>query len=92
MLCDISGSMEPYARAMLQLLYCAAGAPRAEVFVFATQLTRLTPVLAHSLPGPALAEAGQARRTGPAAPASVPRSASSSTATAAGAWRAARSC
>ena len=25
-LCDISGSMEPYARAMLQLLYCAAGA------------------------------------------------------------------
>jgi uncharacterized protein len=24
-LCDISGSMEPYARAMIQLLYCAAG-------------------------------------------------------------------
>ena len=23
-LCDISGSMEPYARALLQLLYCAA--------------------------------------------------------------------
>ena len=23
-LCDISGSMEPYARAMLQLLYCAS--------------------------------------------------------------------
>jgi hypothetical protein len=59
-LCDISGSMEPYARAMLQLLYCAAGATRAEVFVFATQLTRLTPVLARSLPGPALAKAGAA--------------------------------
>ena len=59
-LCDISGSMEPYARAMLQLLYCAASGPRAEVFVFATQLTRLTPVLQHSLPGPALANAGTA--------------------------------
>ncbi len=59
-LCDISGSMEPYARAMLQLLYCAAGASRAEVFVFATQLTRLTPILARSLPGPALAGAGAA--------------------------------
>ena len=52
-LCDISGSMEPYARAMLQLLYCAAGAAHAEVFVFATQLTRLTPVLTRSLPGSA---------------------------------------
>ena len=31
-LCDISGSMEPYARAMLQLLYCAAGGADAEVF------------------------------------------------------------
>jgi uncharacterized protein with von Willebrand factor type A (vWA) domain len=58
-LCDISGSMEPYARAMLQLLYCAAGARKAEVFVFATQLTRLTPVLAHTLPGLALANAGE---------------------------------
>jgi uncharacterized protein with von Willebrand factor type A (vWA) domain len=57
-LCDISGSMEPYARAMLQLLYCAATGPHAEVFTFATQLTRLTPVLARSLPGPALASAG----------------------------------
>jgi len=31
-LCDISGSMEPYARAMIQLLYCAAGGAHAEVF------------------------------------------------------------
>jgi uncharacterized protein with von Willebrand factor type A (vWA) domain len=59
-LCDISGSMEPYARAMIQLLYCAAGGARAEVFTFATQLTRLTPVLRRSLPGPALQRAGQA--------------------------------
>jgi uncharacterized protein with von Willebrand factor type A (vWA) domain len=59
-LCDISGSMEPYARAMLQLLYCASDAARAEVFVFATQLSRLTPVLRRNLPGPALAKAGTA--------------------------------
>jgi uncharacterized protein with von Willebrand factor type A (vWA) domain len=58
-LCDISGSMEPYARAMLQLLYCAAGATDAEVFTFATRLTRLTPVLARTLPGLALARAGE---------------------------------
>ncbi len=59
-LCDISGSMEPYARAMIQLLYCAAGGASAEVFTFATRLTRLTPVLSRSLPGPALRRAGQA--------------------------------
>ncbi len=59
-LCDISGSMEPYARSMLQLLYCAAGGSRAEVFTFATRLTRLTRVLARSRPGPALERAGRA--------------------------------
>jgi uncharacterized protein len=59
-LCDISGSMEPYARAMIQLLYCAAGGARAEVFSFATRLTRLTPALARSQPGAALDRAGQA--------------------------------
>ena len=48
-LCDISGSMEPYARAMIQLLYCAAGGAQAEVFSFATRLTRLTPALSRSL-------------------------------------------
>ena len=59
-LCDISGSMEPYARAMLQLLYCAAGGAEAEVFTFATRLTRLTGTLAHTRPALALQEAGQA--------------------------------
>jgi len=59
-LCDISGSMEPYARAMLQLLYCAAGGAQAEVFTFATRLTRLTGTLAHARPVVALKEAGQA--------------------------------
>ncbi|MDN5859327.1 MAG: VWA domain-containing protein [Pseudonocardia sp.] len=56
-LCDISGSMEPHARALIQLLYCAAGGDRAEVFVFATRLTRLTRALARSAPAVALARA-----------------------------------
>jgi uncharacterized protein with von Willebrand factor type A (vWA) domain len=61
-LCDISGSMEPYARALLQLIYAAAavGGARAEVFTFATRLTRLTRVLAQVRPEVALAVAGKA--------------------------------
>jgi uncharacterized protein len=58
-LCDISGSMEPYARAMIQLLYCAAGGAGAEVFSFATRLTRLTNALARSTPAAALARAAE---------------------------------
>lgn len=58
-LCDISGSMEPYARALLQLLYCAAGTQRAEVFTFATRLTRLTRSLARTGPALALERAGR---------------------------------
>ncbi|GAA1751611.1 vWA domain-containing protein [Luedemannella helvata] len=59
-LCDISGSMEPYARALLQLVYCAAGAKGAEVFTFATRLTRLTRALARVRPEVALERAGRA--------------------------------
>jgi uncharacterized protein with von Willebrand factor type A (vWA) domain len=59
-LCDISGSMEPYARAMVQLLYCAAGGARAEVFTFATRLTRLTRQLGRVRPSVALERAGRA--------------------------------
>jgi uncharacterized protein with von Willebrand factor type A (vWA) domain len=61
-LCDISGSMEPYARALLQLLYSAVavGGPRTEVFTFATRLTRLTRVLAKVRPEVALQRAGRA--------------------------------
>ena len=59
-LCDISGSMESYARAMIQLLYCATGGAKAEVFTFATRLTRLTQALASAGPGTALQRAGQA--------------------------------
>jgi uncharacterized protein len=61
-LCDISGSMEPYARALLMLLYClgSTGQPRTEVFSFATRLSRLTPALAAASPDTMLAKAGQA--------------------------------
>jgi uncharacterized protein len=58
LLCDISGSMEPYARAYLQFLTCAAGAgPNAEAFVFATRLTRVTRALASRNPEKAIQRA-----------------------------------
>jgi uncharacterized protein len=65
-LCDISGSMEPYARALLMLLYVLNGGQvrggqnRPEVFSFATRLTRLTPALAAATPDTMLAKAGEA--------------------------------
>jgi uncharacterized protein with von Willebrand factor type A (vWA) domain len=68
-LCDISGSMEPYARALLMLLYCinggqvrgrSSGQNRPEVFSFATRLTRLTSALAAATPDTMLAKAGEA--------------------------------
>lgn len=75
-LCDISGSMEPYARALLQLMYVASRSsaggsptpgsprdvsrPRTEVFTFATRLTRLTQALAAATPETMLAKAGEA--------------------------------
>ncbi len=61
MLCDISGSMEPYTRAYLQFLACAAGAgPNAEAFAFATRLTRLTRALASRRPERAMRRAAAA--------------------------------
>jgi hypothetical protein len=72
-LCDISGSMEPYARALLLLMYVLYGAQsragqaqqrgarsRPELFSFATRLTRLTPALAASTPDTMLVKAGEA--------------------------------
>ena len=61
MLCDISGSMEPYTRAYLQFLTCAAGSgPDAEAFVFATRLTRVTRALASRHPERAIQRAAAA--------------------------------
>jgi uncharacterized protein with von Willebrand factor type A (vWA) domain len=61
LLCDISGSMEPYAQAYLHLLTSAvaSGAP-AEAFVFATRLTRLTRALRGRNPEAAIQRAAAA--------------------------------
>lgn len=58
LLCDISGSMEPYARAYLQFLTCAGR--EAEAFVFATRLTRITRALATRSPERAIQRAAAA--------------------------------
>lgn len=42
LIADVSGSMEPYARIYLHLMRGAVKAIKAEAFVFATHLTRLT--------------------------------------------------
>jgi len=61
LLCDISGSMEPYARAYLQFLACAAGCgPNAEAIAFATRLTRLTRALRSRNPERAIQRAAAA--------------------------------
>jgi uncharacterized protein with von Willebrand factor type A (vWA) domain len=56
-LCDISGSMEAYSRAYVQFLHANASMPKAEVFTFATRLTRLTKELAGSQPQLAISRA-----------------------------------
>ncbi|MCA1682926.1 MAG: VWA domain-containing protein [Actinobacteria bacterium] len=61
LMCDISGSMEPYARAYLQFLTAAGSSgPNAEAFVFATRLTRLTRALAGRNPERAIQRAAAA--------------------------------
>jgi uncharacterized protein with von Willebrand factor type A (vWA) domain len=67
-LCDISGSMEPYARALLLLMYVLYNTQpqrrgvqlKPEVFSFATRLTRLTPALTAASPDIMLAKAAEA--------------------------------
>ncbi|MEZ5077661.1 MAG: VWA domain-containing protein [Solirubrobacterales bacterium] len=59
-LCDVSGSMEPYTRAFLQFLHGAVGGADAEAFVFATRLTRLTGELSGNQPGLAIGRAAAA--------------------------------
>jgi uncharacterized protein with von Willebrand factor type A (vWA) domain len=59
-LLDVSGSMAPYSRAYLLLLEGAARGARAEAFVFATRLTRVTRALREGRPNAALERAGAA--------------------------------
>nr|WP_145484275.1 MULTISPECIES: VWA domain-containing protein [Streptomyces] len=58
-LCDVSRSMQAQAVAYLHLMRALALTTRAEVFAFATSLTRLTDVLAHRSAETAFEEASQ---------------------------------
>ncbi|MGH3315784.1 MAG: vWA domain-containing protein [Nocardioidaceae bacterium] len=62
LLADVSGSMESYSRVYLQLLQGAVRGARAEAFVLATRLTRVTRVLAS---GPAEVAAARAAEAAP---------------------------
>ena len=57
---DISGSMAPYSRALLQFAFAAmAAGRRVEVFCFGTRLTRVTSVLKTKDPDRAMHEVGR---------------------------------
>jgi uncharacterized protein with von Willebrand factor type A (vWA) domain len=58
LLCDVSGSMEPYARVLVRFLHAAVvGRGRVEAFALGTRLTRLTRELSTRDPDAALAAA-----------------------------------
>ncbi len=58
LICDVSGSMAPYSRMLLQYMQaCVAARARVEAFVFGTRLTRITRELAGRDPDRALARA-----------------------------------
>jgi uncharacterized protein with von Willebrand factor type A (vWA) domain len=60
LLCDVSGSMEAYTRALLLFLHAAVGSGRrVEVFVFGTRLIRLTDEFRNRDPEQALAAAAE---------------------------------
>ena len=60
LLCDVSGSMEAYARALVLYLHAAVGAGGGvEAFAFGTRLTRLTRELATADPVDALRSASE---------------------------------
>ena len=85
LVCDVSGSMEPYARMLLQYMQaCVAARRRVEAFVFGTRLTRVTAELAGRDPDRASTAPPPRPVTGPAARASARRSRRSTASTGAG--------
>jgi uncharacterized protein with von Willebrand factor type A (vWA) domain len=61
LICDVSGSMAPYARMLLQYLHaCVVARRRVEAFAFGTRLTRITNELAGRDHDRALARASEA--------------------------------
>ena len=60
LLLDVSGSMEPYARALLRFVQAAvAGRRRVEAFALGTRLTRITRELGSRDPDEALRKAAE---------------------------------
>ena len=60
-LCDVSGSMEPYARLLMRFLHVvASGRANVEAFALSTRLTRLTKEMSLHDPDAALARAARA--------------------------------
>ena len=58
LLADVSGSMEPYSRALLRFVHAAVvGRVKVEAFALGTRLTRLTRELQNRDPDAALARA-----------------------------------
>ena len=61
LLCDVSGSMEPYARALVRFLHAAVTSRgRVEAFTIGTRLTRLTRELSLHDPDVAMTQAARA--------------------------------
>jgi uncharacterized protein with von Willebrand factor type A (vWA) domain len=59
-LCDVSGSMEPYARVLVRFLHSAVVArTQVEAFAFGTRLTRITRELSNRDPDAAIANAAR---------------------------------
>jgi len=60
LLCDVSGSMEPYSRALVRFMHAAVvGRSQVEAFALGTRLTRLTRELSWRDPDAALTAAGK---------------------------------
>lgn len=60
LLCDVSGSMEPYARALVRFLHAAVvGRTQVEAFALGTRLTRITRELSSRDPDVAVAAAAR---------------------------------
>jgi len=60
LICDVSGSMEPYARALVRFLHAAVvGRTQVEAFALGTRLTRITRELSSRDPDVAIAAAAR---------------------------------
>jgi hypothetical protein len=60
LICDVSGSMEPYSRALVRFLHAAVvGRGRIEAFALGTRMTRITRELSSRDPDAALARAAR---------------------------------